>query len=77
MAAEEEGEEPKQGKQESDPPADSLRIRADRSSTCRPDGVLPKDNRRGPYRPGVRSPAWLKVKRRLTLRVQVLDGRLI
>jgi hypothetical protein len=30
--------------------------------------------RRAPYRPGVRSPAWLKVKHRLTLRVQVLGG---
>jgi hypothetical protein len=30
--------------------------------------------RRAPYRPGVRSPAWLKVKHRLTLRVQILDG---
>jgi ATP-dependent DNA ligase len=37
------------------------------------EGIVLKD-RRAPYRPGVRSPAWLKVKHRLTLRVQVLDG---
>jgi hypothetical protein len=37
------------------------------------EGIVLKD-RRAPYRPGVRSPAWLKVTHRLTLRVQVLDG---
>jgi bifunctional non-homologous end joining protein LigD len=37
------------------------------------EGIVLKD-RRAPYRPGVRSPAWLKVKHRLTLRVQVLSG---
>jgi bifunctional non-homologous end joining protein LigD len=37
------------------------------------EGIVLKDHR-APYRPGVRSPAWLKVKHRLTLRVQVLDG---
>jgi bifunctional non-homologous end joining protein LigD len=37
------------------------------------EGIVLKE-RRAPYRPGVRSPAWLKVKHRLTLRVQVLDG---
>ena len=37
------------------------------------EGIVLKE-RRAPYRPGVRSPAWLKVKHRLTLRVQVLGG---
>jgi hypothetical protein len=37
------------------------------------EGIVLKE-RRAPYRPGVRSPAWLKVKHRLTLQVQVLDG---
>jgi hypothetical protein len=37
------------------------------------EGIVLKDPR-SPYRPGMRSPAWLKVKHRLTLRVQVLDG---
>jgi bifunctional non-homologous end joining protein LigD len=35
------------------------------------EGIVLKD-RRAPYRPGVRSPDWLKVKHRLTLRLQVL-----
>jgi ATP-dependent DNA ligase len=37
------------------------------------EGIVLKDPR-SPYRPGVRSPAWLKVKHHLTLRVQVLGG---
>jgi ATP-dependent DNA ligase len=37
------------------------------------EGIVLKD-RRAPYRPGVRSPAWLKVKHRLTLRVEILGG---
>jgi ATP-dependent DNA ligase len=37
------------------------------------EGIVLKE-RRAPYRPGVRSPAWFKLKNRLTLRVQVLDG---
>jgi ATP-dependent DNA ligase len=37
------------------------------------EGIVLKD-RRAPYRPGVRSPDWLKVKHRLRLSVQVLDG---
>jgi hypothetical protein len=37
------------------------------------EGIVLKE-RRAPYRRGVRSPAWLKLKNRLTLRVQVLDG---
>jgi hypothetical protein len=37
------------------------------------EGIVLKDHR-APYRPGVRSPAWLKAKHRLTLRVQVLGG---
>jgi hypothetical protein len=37
------------------------------------EGIVLKE-RQAPYRPGVRSPAWLKVKYRLTLRVQILDG---
>ena len=37
------------------------------------EGTVLKDHR-APYRPGVRSPAWRKVKHRLTLPVQVLDG---
>ena len=35
------------------------------------EGIVLKE-RRASYRPGVRSPAWLKVKHRLTLRVQGL-----
>jgi ATP dependent DNA ligase-like protein len=35
------------------------------------EGIVLKE-RRAPYRPGVRSPAWLKVKHHLTLRVQLL-----
>ena len=37
------------------------------------EGIVLKE-RRAPYRPGVRSPAWLKVKHRFTFRVQILDG---
>jgi ATP dependent DNA ligase domain len=37
------------------------------------EGIVLKD-RRAPYRPGERSPAWLKVKHRVTLRVRVLSG---
>jgi len=37
------------------------------------EGIVLKE-RRAAYRPGVRSPAWLKVKHRLTLRVQVRGG---
>ena len=37
------------------------------------EGIVLKE-RRAPYRPGVRWPAWLKVKHRLTLRVQGLGG---
>jgi hypothetical protein len=37
------------------------------------EGIVLKD-RRTPYRPGVRSPAWLKVKHRVTLRVRVRAG---
>ena len=37
------------------------------------EGIVLKE-RRAPYRPGVRSLAWLKVKHLLTLRVQVLGG---
>ena len=37
------------------------------------EGIVLKEGR-APYRPGVRSPAWLKVKHRLTLRVQGLGG---
>jgi ATP-dependent DNA ligase len=36
-------------------------------------GIVLKE-RRAPYRPGVRWPAWLKIKHRLTLRVQGLGG---
>ena len=37
------------------------------------EGIVLKE-RRAPYRPGVRCPAWLKMKHRLTLRVHVLAG---
>ena len=45
VAAEEEGEEPKQVEQEGDHRAGIVvRIRADRSTTCPPDGVLARDS---------------------------------
>jgi bifunctional non-homologous end joining protein LigD len=37
------------------------------------EGIVLKD-RRAPYTPGVRTPHWLKVKQRLTLRVRVIAG---
>jgi ATP-dependent DNA ligase len=38
------------------------------------EGIVLKD-RRAPYRPGRRSPAWLKVKQRVVLEVLVEDGQ--